>query len=350
MYSANYFDGCHGGLHSVSLRLDHKNFYLEGEHVARSVPIDTSQLAEPFDGAPCVLYFADGARCEINAVADKHALLAALNFRKTFVLRWQERWLGALLALVVMVVVLVAGYWWGIPWAADRVAAYIPQTWEINLGDQALQSLDKKVFAPTALTAVRQQEARTIFQQIQPASSRMPMRLVFRNAGVLGPNAFALPNGTIVVTDAMIRQIGGANTPLEGALAEELAAVLAHEIGHVQGRHSLKNIVAHGFLGAAAWTLFGDFSGAAAGASTFLIGLEFSRNAEAEADDYAIGLLRQHGIQPGRLASVLEDLEHHNQRAGSTPPPRWFRVVTDYVSTHPATAARIEHLRAADPK
>lgn len=348
MFMANYFDGCNGTLHPVTLRLDRQYFHMDGENLSLRVPVCTSQLGEPFDGAPCVLYFADGGRCEVNLAADKRGLLDALGFRKTFVLRWQQRWYGALFALVGMVVALAVGYWWGVPWAADHASAYIPQSWEISLGNQALLGLDKNLFAPTTVSVEQQQLAQQIFRKIQPSVSRMPMRLVFRNAASVGPNAFALPNGTIVVTDAMISQITGEASTLEGGLADELAAVLAHEIGHVQSRHSLKNIVAHGVIGAAAWTLFGDFSGAAVGTSTFLVGLEFSRSAETEADDYAVGLLHQHGIRAARLADVLHALDRSGQRKGETPLPRWMRKATNYVSTHPATAARMQRLRDAD--
>lgn len=344
MISANYFDSLQGTLHPVELGVGPAAITVSGAGLARHYDTRAARLGEPFDGAPCVLDFADGSRCEVHDAAAKAALLAAMQFKKSWVMRWQDRWVGALVAIVVMVAALLSAWHWGIPWAADRIAAYIPLEWEQRLGDEALKGIDKELFEPTKLNRRSQLQAQAVFQKVQPDATRMPLRLDFRHSLLAGANAFALPNGTIIVTDAMISLVeeDGELTP---EAAERLAGVLAHEIGHVQRRHGLKSVVGSSIVGALSWTLFGDFSAVAAGAPALLVQLEYSRAMETEADDYAAELLRQRNIAPARLAELFDMMAKDYKRNAGIDLPAWMRPVTDYLSTHPATEERMARLR-----
>ncbi len=344
MISAIYFDSLQGTLHPVELGVTSAAITVSGSNIAKSYDTRSARLGEPFDNAPCVLDFTDGSRCEVHDATAKSALLGALQFKKSLVLRWQDRWLGALAAIIVMLAALLSAWHWGIPWAAERVAAHIPLEWEQRLGDEALKGLDKEMFEPTKLNQQDQLQAQAVFQKILPDATRMPLRLVFRRSLLAGPNAFALPNGTIVVTDAMMFLIAGEDE-LKGESGERLAGVLAHEIGHVQGRHGLKNIIGSSMAGVLSWALFGDFSAVAAGAPALLVQLEYSRAMETEADDYAAGLLRQRNIEPARLAELFDLLASDYKRKAGVEMPGWLRQITDYLSTHPATAERMARLR-----
>lgn len=139
------------------------------------------------------------------------------------------------------------------------------------------------------------------------------------------PNAFALPDNSIVITSGLI------------ALAEhpdELAGVLAHEIAHVERNHVLKNII--GNVGAG---IFFDiiFGGAGIGqviaiASVNLAGLRYSRGFEEEADARALDYLDAANIDPGGIARIFERLQRfYEAEAGGLPA---------LLSTHPDSADR----------
>ncbi|HJW56634.1 MAG TPA: M48 family metallopeptidase [Burkholderiaceae bacterium] len=347
MIAAYYFDGSTGKRHPAELNIGGGTIRVLGADMDRSYGSRSAYLAEPFERAHCVLGFADGSRCEVHDPVAKIALLSALHYRKSFVERCQDRWWGALLAIVVMLLTLFSIYHWGIPWAADRIAQQIPLEWERKIGDTALTGLDQQFFQPSQLIDERQQEAQEIFTKLIPRNTRMPMRLVFRASKLAGPNAFALPNGTIVVTDAMVDHITGVGSGLTGGLADELAGVLAHEIGHVQGRHSLKKLAQTSITGALSWALFGDFSAVAAGAPTILLRLQYSRAMETEADDYAAAVLKLHGISPVCLAELFDSLEKGSRRSPNALGPNWLRRATDYLSTHPSNQERMARLRRA---
>ena len=121
MISANYFDGLSARLHPVNLELGHGTIGLAGADLVKSYPHAEVRFGEPFAQAAAVLDFADGARCEIPDPASQAAIAAALGYRKSRVVRWQDKWVGALAALVLLAVTVFAGVKWGIPALAERV-------------------------------------------------------------------------------------------------------------------------------------------------------------------------------------------------------------------------------------
>ena len=124
-----------------------------------------------------------------------------------------------------------------------------------------------------------------------------------------------------------------------------LAGVLAHEIGHIQGRHSVGVLARSSFLAVLSTALFGDFSAVVAGAPALMLNMNYSRDMERAADHYAIARLKALGWPPEALAVVFESLEavvpgEHNV-------PRWMRDTGNYLSSHPATRERSEYIRRA---
>jgi predicted Zn-dependent protease len=156
--------------------------------------------------------------------------------------------------------------------------------------------------------------------------------LYFRSSSFIGPNAFAFPGGAIVITDKMIET---------AAATDEVMAVLAHEIAHVELRHTLRNILQSSAIGLIAATVTADaatLSGAVAGLPVMLAQTKYSRKFETEADDYAFKLLKQRGYSPNAFADLMERLsKEHPQSRG---PMTW-------VATHPSTSRRVDKARAA---
>ncbi len=155
-------------------------------------------------------------------------------------------------------------------------------------------------------------------------------RLLFR-ASRLGPsmNAFALPGGTVVLLDALVRGTAG---------DDRLVAVVGHELGHVARRHSMQAFFEGAGVGAAAGLLWGDFSGQAAGIPATLAMFDYSRDAEREADEDAVRFLREAGRSARPMVDALCLLQGAERDAGMEGLPR-------LLSTHPKLAERIAHVR-----
>jgi beta-barrel assembly-enhancing protease len=152
-------------------------------------------------------------------------------------------------------------------------------------------------------------------------------------------NAFATPSGLIFVTRGMLRCC-----EREG----ELAAILAHEVGHVQHRHGMQSIEkgrvteALTVIGLEATKTFAQsdiasltstFEGSINDIATTMIGSGYSRSFEAEADQAAVTILGRVGYDPASLIRMLEIMDSRLKPGG-----------IDFAKTHPSPRARIEEL------
>jgi Zn-dependent protease with chaperone function len=347
MISGIYFDGRNSTAHRVQIKFREHAVVLLGQGIELLFAPNEIKLAEPYSHAPVLLELGNGAHCEIQERADKKSVLRALRYKPSMVERWQSKWHGALGAVVVMIGLLFCAFHWGIPRLTTVLVARIPASVELDIGAQMLPVLDQNLFQPSGLSDQRMKQVRVIFQKIAPAHPRIPMRLVFRIAPRLGANAVALPDGTIVVTDQMIVAIVGKSGDLTGERANQLAGVLAHEIGHIEHRHTLQALLSNSAVLAISASLFGDYSALVTAIPTIVIGNEYSREMESEADDYAIQTLKEHQISPICMAEVFESLQRLSAKNAFNSAPKWMRIMSDYSSNHPATALRIQRFRDA---
>lgn len=351
MTPAHYFDGRNGRLHPASLTVAAGHLHIAAPDIERRVALDGVHVSEPFAKAPLVLRLDGGGTCEVVDGAAQRQLLDALGYRKSRVVRWQERWPGALLALALLVVVLVVTYLRVVPAVAERIANGLPASVDKEIGQLALAGLEAQgTLAPSRLNDAQVAEVVALLAQARPAHPRMPLRLLVRAAGKqdgneLGPNALALPDGTIVVTDEMIRLVLARNDRLDAAARAQLLGVIGHEVGHVEGRHTIRTLTSSSLSSALSVVLFGDFSSVGVVLPTLLTQLQYSRDAELEADDYAVGVLHRNGMAADALAATLEALERQHPVEHHV--PRWLSHSLSYLSTHPATAERIARLHAA---
>jgi Zn-dependent protease with chaperone function len=347
MIASHFFDGHDARLQPVGLDVRNDHLHVDAPGFARSYPLAEVALAEPFDHAPLVLRLGD-ATCEVPYGPGRQTLLAALGYRKSAVERWQARWPAALLALVLLLALLGAGFVWGVPAAAEFIAARLPASVDTKLGQAALAGLEAQgMLAPSRLSDDRIAAVEALLPKALPAHPRIPVRLLVRSSDALGANALALPDGTIIVTDKMVRLALDKRNELDDVGQAELLGVIGHEVGHIERRHATRAMTGSSLTAAVSATLFGDFSAVAAGLPAVLTQMQYSRAMELEADDYAIGVLRRNGRDPDELADILEALER--QQPGERDVPRWLRRSMAYLSTHPDTAERIERLCKAGP-
>lgn len=244
--------------------------------------------------------------------------------------RLRSRWLAC---VVVAVMVFVISLRWTVPWLDDSAAALLPHAVEARIGNSVMDALDRVALHPSELPASTRQAILVVFDDLK-AHANAPsgsLRLVFRKGGALvGANALALPGGQIVVTDEIVTL---AQSP------EALAGVLAHEIGHVEHRHGIRQLGRVFGLSAAVMLMTGDISSmthdiGVMGAS--LLELSFSRRFELEADARGVALMRQTGRDPDTLAHFLERMDERLNDAD--PLPAWL-------SSHPSTLERTRHIR-----
>ena len=272
------------------------------------------------------------------------AALAAAGGRGSLAQRLQTRWSAFAAALLIALAGLGAFYRWGTPWLAAQLTRQVPLQWEQAVSQQGLQDLDAHWLAPSRLPPQRQQDLRTRFDALvrQVPASLRPYRgyaprlqLVFRSG--LGANAFALPGGTIVMTDGIV--LAADRQPAADAA---LLGVLAHEMGHVMHRHTTRLVVEQGVLNVGLGIALGDLSTVVASGSALLTGLAYHRSHETEADCYAAALLRQAGIPVQPMADLLLAIDAQaREKAPAGPSARWVTLL----SSHPGTPERARRLK-----
>jgi Zn-dependent protease with chaperone function len=333
MLDAGYFDGHTSRRHLVRLRLTAEGLEIAGDGWQRVETGAAIRVSEPIGGAPRTLTFPDGAYCEVAQGESLNQLLAGLGHREGFVVRWQGSWRIVALALTSLVVMLLAGYRWGLPWIAERAAPRFPPALVASLSENALKLLDRSALSTSQLPEQRQRELEQRFRLLIVGDPALVgSRLLFRHAGKLGPNAFALPDGRIVLFDELVALADG-----DG----EVLAVLSHELGHVRFHHGLRQIIQSSVVAVAVASYFGDVSSLLSGFSTLLLESNYSRSFELQADDFGAQLLRRCGQRPQDLAVMLEKLEKAHE--GTNSPQS---VGADWLSSHPATAERIGRLHS----
>ncbi|WP_426190591.1 M48 family metallopeptidase [Massilia sp. DWR3-1-1] len=354
MSNAQYFDGVSARLHQVELSTADGHLHLAGPGIDWRGRLDQVRLAEPFLDAPSVLYLPGGARCEVADPQARAAVAAALAYRPGLVVRWQRHWYAALAALVLLLAVGAAVWVWVLPAAAEKIAANVPDAFDGRLGASALAGLEAKVFAPSTLSQAQVAALQAMLAEVAPASPRHRLRLLNRSAPALGPNALALPDGTIIITDQLVLAVLGKQTTFDDEMRAGLMGVLAHEVGHVQRRHSVRALARSSLTAAASAALLGDFSAVAAGIPAVLANLHYSRAMETEADLYAVDTLHRKGISTQPLAKLLDWLEESERKSIEHNLPAWMKQALPYAASHPGAYERsrrmIEAEQAAEKK
>lgn len=140
-------------------------------------------------------------------------------------------------------------------------------------------------------------------------------------------NAFAAPGGVVVIHRGLLEKAGS---------GDEVAAVVAHEIQHVLGRHGMKSLLRSLSGSLLLGTLFGyaDID-AIASVTVELSQRAYSRDHERDADEQGRALMKAVGANPGALATFFERLQ--NEPSASIPP---------LLSTHPGHDERIARAKA----
>jgi Zn-dependent protease with chaperone function len=279
---------------------------------------------------------------EIDDVAAWQAALATAGDRPPLAQRMQTRWPVFLAILLVAIAGLGAFYRWGTPWAATQVTRQVPLEWETALSQRAMQDMDQSWLKPSKLPAARQAELRERFdllvRQLEPRLQRYKgytprLSLSFRSG--MGANAFALPGGTIVMTDGLVEAAAR-----QGLGDDALVGVLAHEIGHVVHRHTTRMLVEQAVLNVGLGLALGDVSSLVSIGGSVLTGLAYRRSHETEADCFAVTLMRKAQLPTEPMADLLLGMDKAHKDA-----PQESSELASLLSSHPATPLRAKQLK-----
>lgn len=320
-FEVYYFDGKSSKPILTTLELHDSYVYIRDTNIYYD--FKDVEVGIKLINTPQKLSFKDGSSCEIKN--DKIFSLPNKTGDK-FVRELESKLKYAVFGLLIIVAIIVSSLTFGSTKIANVLSEKIPQDMSNMLSKNSLEFLDKYYFKSSNISLDTQNYINSEFQKLVKNSNHT-YNISFRSSSALGANAFALPSGDIILLDDLIYLDNDEN--FRGILS-----ILAHEVGHVEYKHGLKNVIKSSIISVVVGYFIGDFSGVAASLATFTINADYSKEFEKEADDYAISLLKQNNISTKYLVNIFEKfLEKEGEEFSET------------LSTHPLIKNRIEKLK-----
>lgn len=317
-----FFDGKTSQAHNATLGYQAPFLYVQFDGQINQYQVTQMQYLPPMQGVAAGLLFDDGAKVEF---LDTPPDWLPTKERKIFanIAKFEQSWRWALAGVMMAAAAVFGVFRYGLPMAADYVAYQLPDDLLVQVGDEAEKALFEET-AKSKLSAQRQAEILALYQRLD---AKPVAKIVFRSAEGYTPNAFALPNHTIILTDKLVEMTNHDH---------EILAVLAHEQGHLVHKHSLRKVI--NLLGTSALiaVVLGDASDLVATLPVLFVNLHYSHDFEMQADKHAIDELRRLGISPMYMADVINNLSKYDDDEESG---LWA-----WLSTHPSREKRVKQV------
>jgi predicted Zn-dependent protease len=219
------------------------------------------------------------------------------------------------------------------PVTGKRELSLVSEAQEIAMGKEtdAAVAAQYGVYGDAALTAYVSKLGTGLAAKTQRPN--LPYRFTVLDSPVV--NAFAVPGGSVYVTRGILAMMSS---------EAELAAVLGHELGHVNARHSVRQYSQQMLaqIGLAAGSVisqkFAKYAGLASAGLQILF-LKYSRDDERQADALGVDYSRAGGYDPADMAVTFQALEKMGDLSGGGSLP-------GFLSTHPLSSERIKNVQA----
>lgn len=287
------------------------------------------EVSDPVPGLATKFAFPDGSVFETYPEEDVDSFLSANGLRRgmgAFLKARPKAALGVVFATICLPIII----WFSYLPAMDAVARALPQGVVDAAGAAAVEEFEQLGFMkPSTLSNDRHAALQVLFSEVAQSSGAPPgsFRFLIRNSPELGANALAFPDGTIMMTDQLIKV---------SQHPDELAGVMAHEIVHVTERHGMRNVLRTTGILVFASAVFGDAGFIIEIATTFGAGiaaLSYSREFELEADAGSGDIMRRMERNPTAVIDLLRRMHEDCKDACEE---------TSWLSTHPGLRERQE--------
>ena len=341
---------------SISEKMITGEFFENGSSRAnRSKILIEKKVVSVFRGSKCIYrqIAIDSVQDGRNIFLQNGSLFIAddqltANHSK-FLTSTTEEWLSAfdqlglktLTILLAIIVILILGYRYALITFSPTIVKLFPYEWEKQIGKATFDSLNRTLLDETELPTQRvntlKQRAKNILNQ---ANLHSYPSIEFMKSDIIGANALALPGGPIIVTDDLVKLLKD---------DELVLGVIAHEIAHIQERHSLHQIVEIVGLSSLAWLIFGLDEGVleeVALVGINLWSLKKSRDFEKDSDLLALEFLENAGLKKESFILAIEKLtEHFCSKSKIDKSDCLTGVKSGWLATHPTGAERLKYLR-----
>lgn len=244
-----------------------------------------------------------------NKRVDIHTSLLNLGFAKITAIA------------VCMLGLIVLAYFYVLPPIAEKSASLLPESFDVQIGNMFMET-----FLNENKVDIEKTKQLELFAAELNLGNKKPLHFTVVKSDEV--NAFALPNGQIVVYTAILNSMKS---------SDDLAALLGHEATHINQRHSTK-MLCRNFAGYMVVSLLlSDVNGimaVIADNAQQLHSLSYSRKFEKEADEQSLKILMDNNINPNGIINLFKQLEKENKFS-----------IPKILSTHPLTKERLENMK-----
>lgn len=230
----------------------------------------------------------------------------------------------AIIPITAVILGLMAlTYFYFIPNLAEHLASKTPLNMENELG----KYIDNSISSSLEIDTVKTKNIKAFYQQLNHKSKYKIEISVVKDDETI--NAFAIPSGKIYVYSGLIKKV---NKP------EQLVALLYHEIGHVENKHSLKHLyrtLSRSIILSALLNDVNGLSNAIIENADMLVQLKYSKELETEADYYSLENMKKQHIDINGFIGLFEILEKESSTSD----------IPEFISTHPLNKTRINNAK-----
>ena len=330
--TAKLYDGISSKEHIVEIEFSEDKRVIIKEFNINE-PIQNVKIASRLGNTPRVIEFSNGIRCKSNQNDKIDNILKKLGISNAPIHKLESSWKLALTSVIAIAIFIIFMLTAGAGYTANFLADKLPQNTLDKASEITLEELDKRYLHKSNLSNDRKAQILKLFKRL--TNNDPHYKLHFRSSPIMGPNAFALPSGDIVLLDELV--FLDKNKNLYGVLG-----VLAHEKGHYVYKHGLKSLI-KGTIATAVISYFtGDISFIVTTLPTALITSKYSRDFETQADHYAKSELIRLNIPPKALADIFIEMEKYYNKKYKL---NNKKSALDWFSTHPVTKDRIEYFK-----
>ena len=252
-----------------------------------------------------------------------------------------------LTAIALSIITSIAFVWlitvYGIPRAAEYIAFNMPNV-VVEQFEMDMAILDRTIFEPSELTTDRKNDIKRVMdpfikQYISLPETHLKPSLDFRSG--MGANAFALPSGKVIFTDALVNLVEHDN---------DLVAVFFHELGHFRQKHMMRRSIQDAIVTISVFFIIGDLDALeiAGAIPALLADMSYSRDFEREADLYALQQMNGQGIDLDYFRNVMkrlsEEFADHDKEVSERSDDVGDQImvkVPEFLVTHPGWGERI---------
>ena len=325
--TAVYFDGESSTPQNIELFLDKKRavFYFETSK-AGWINWNLERLDFIYKSDALKLQLKENPAENIN-IKDTHFITDLKTFlHENGNVGWYQKLMNlgfkahTVLAITLLLSIALS-YFFVLPWVAEKAVVLVPESYDTDLGNLVFEQSMMTSTVDSTRTAKLNQ-----FAQQLKLNNTKKLHFTVVDSDIV--NAYALPNGNIVVFTGIIDKMKS---------YEELAGLIGHEVAHVNHRHSMKllcrDLSGYLFISAVLGDVNGVMSVIGENANS-LQSLSFSRDFEHQADEEGYNILVANQINPKGMSDLFSRLQEKETFS-----------IPEFLSSHPVTEERIHFIQ-----